>query len=250
MVSNQYAEAAAVRAVYTGQLIWHQHALRLCKSDVGLLEGLTRRQVSWAGAGAVVNGDLDAALEALGDDSAGDALALLPVDLLRGATQAALGKWAGAHVSAEIADAAVRKIPVPAPALHAAMLRSRIAAANGDLPMADPKAHESLATAFDAGLRVATIDTLETVAAVTPDRVRAARLAGAASADRLRCGYVARLWSGLAESDAVMLQTEQPDAWSEGGALTMAEAAPLADADRIADRRGADSRPNQPAGRG
>ena len=32
MVSNLYAEAAAQRAVYTGQMIWQQRALRLCRT--------------------------------------------------------------------------------------------------------------------------------------------------------------------------------------------------------------------------
>lgn len=228
MVSNQYAEVAAVRAVYTGQLIWQQRALRLCSSDIGLLEGLTRRRVTWAG--AVVNGDLESALEALGDDSSHDMLAVLPFDLLRGATQAALGRWADAHITTELAEAGAHRIPVPAPFPHAAatLLRARVAAANGDLPMADAKAHEALATAFDASLRVTTIDALETVAAVTHDRIRAARLAGAASADRLRCGYVARLWSGLTESDAGLLQAEHPDGWAEGEALTMTDAVGIA----------------------
>lgn len=228
MVSNLYAEAAALRAVYTGKMIWQQRALRLCRSEGALLEGLAHRRVAWAA--AVVSGDLESALEELGDDSARGALTSLPVDLLRGVTLATLGRWADALVCTEVAEAAIRTIPVPAPAMHAAatLLRARIAAANGDLPMADSKAHEALVCAVDSGFRIVTIDALETVAAVTHDRVRAARLAGAAAADRRRCGYVAPLWSGLTEADAADLQAEHPDAWIEGEGLAMADAVGIA----------------------
>lgn len=39
---------------------------------------------------------------------------------------------------------------------------------------------------------------------------------------------MARLWSGLTEATAALLQAERPDAWSDGEALTMAEAVGIA----------------------
>jgi predicted ATPase/class 3 adenylate cyclase/DNA-binding CsgD family transcriptional regulator len=120
--------------------------------------------------------------------------------------------------------------PAPLPRASALVLRSRLAAADGDAGAAERAAYEALEQASTAGLALVQIDALEAVATAmaTHHPARAAGLLGAATAERARRGYDGRLSSGVSDELLARLAATEPTHWQRGAELTLENAVELA----------------------
>jgi DNA-binding CsgD family transcriptional regulator len=237
MVSNMYAVTAAHQAVYTADRSTLGRAIGLCKPDA-----LTGRSdialplARWAE--AVLDDDIERALRALSVVASDDSpLVIGSIAPALGGTQAALERWDEVAHTADVMEAiwSTHPLVTPLPTSTVSLLRARIALASADRATAERCAHDALTVATDAGLHLISIDALETVGAVAllaGDPIRATRLAGAAHAERQRCGYVAQIWTGMTSTRTASLRGEHPDAWTEGMSLPFHEATSMAQRQR------------------
>lgn len=143
--------------------------------------------------------------------------------------------------AAQWADAAVAET-MGWHALNALTVRARVALAQGDARRAAEDAHEALSAAARLGAELAVPDAFECAAATADDAATAARLFGAAAAMRSRTGEVRpSCYQPLHEAALSALRDTLGDdfdtLWSEGAALSTAEAIAYAQRGRGERRR-------------
>ncbi|HYH50690.1 MAG TPA: helix-turn-helix transcriptional regulator, partial [Acidimicrobiia bacterium] len=117
-------------------------------------------------------------------------------------------------------------------AMQALLTSARVAIALGDVGRAQDDCHRALAAAADIDARIGIADSLECLAGITPldEQAAAARLFGAANSLRRTVGAVRfRLYQPRYDSDVSALRAAMGEeaferAWSEGAALSAAEA--------------------------
>jgi len=133
------------------------------------------------------------------------------------------------HVERLVADAH-RAMDAPFAVGRAHQLQAIVARHDGRTDDVRRHAHELLAIAGTHGFALAAIDALELLAECDGDPARAARLLGATTAARENLGYVARMVPDPATVDELVdrLRNEHTDAWEQGAALTITEAAEYA----------------------
>jgi DNA-binding CsgD family transcriptional regulator len=164
-------------------------------------------------------------------------LALAEVALAQGDLPSARGHLA--EMAQRFIEVDAQERARPAFGVRADVVHARTVRALGEPARGEAAAHGALATASASGLAIDTTDALEALAlflAERGERVLAARLLGAAEAFRSRSGYRWRAWDLRAPLEALRAQLD-PTSLAEGAALSLEEAAALAQRGRGARGR-------------
>jgi DNA-binding CsgD family transcriptional regulator len=233
LMTRMWAEMAARVAVDRDDVALAERALSMMNDEDAAGSAVHRELAVWGH--RVVAGDVVGAVTSA---EAAGAAAQTPFQRIHAAcmlaaTLAFLDRWDDARAALRRVDDALAAVtePAPRPRASAAVTRTAVALAAGQLGEADDAAHRALQLAGTAGLRLIQVDALESVAAVAlagGDPTRAARLLAATSAERGRRGYHGRFTSPVSAPTVGRLAGEHPAAWSEGARLTLDEATELA----------------------
>jgi predicted ATPase/DNA-binding CsgD family transcriptional regulator len=234
MIARYWAATQARLALMRHDPDLAHGAAALAPGDSGLVasEAYFHHIVDWAA--AVIDHDVDGAVAAIG--AAVDHVVGFPtVEVLceQAATLLTFGAASAAEAIAMRLDDCLAAVtePAPLPRAQAHLLHARLALGHGDLAAAEAAAHDALRVAAGAGLRLVQIDALEAVAAVhdaSHQPTRAARLLGAASGERRRTGYRARIYTAVPASLVNYVASEDPQGWDQGTRLTHHDAVALA----------------------